>query len=56
MFHRWSIFFHVTRLVLFVLHHIIYGVVSLHFFNELQLLLYHLLLSQSFFVVVIRLL
>lgn len=41
-------FFHVTRLVLFVFHCIICGVVSLHFFNELWLLLYHLLLSQSF--------
>jgi len=28
-------FFHVTRLVLFVFHCIICGVVSLHFFNEL---------------------
>jgi hypothetical protein len=36
------------NLVLFVLHHIICGVVSLHFFNKLQLLLYHLLLSQFF--------
>jgi hypothetical protein len=48
LLHYWSIFFNAARLVLFVFHHIICGVVLLHFFNNLQLLLYHLSLSQSF--------